>query len=215
MQPTSQRPEAPSLRDDRRPRSRQGRHGGEVDYFSHAVRNADVAIFYYSGHAMQFGGFNYLMPVDAALHGFQSMPRCMVYCSCGSVPRREIPMKNCASSWWPRPPLFLQSHRGADPRSGIPDPRQGRGLDGSSEGESTRSPRQHRGPDHLPPWLARGRGGLDEPDFVGLAQSEIVFSATTCRRVGEIIVQASNIAERFAADGMRISIRSLLAAATI
>jgi uncharacterized caspase-like protein len=36
--------------------------------FSRAARDADVALVYYSGHAMQFGGFNYLMPVDAALH---------------------------------------------------------------------------------------------------------------------------------------------------
>lgn len=35
--------------------------------FSRAAKNADVAIFYYSGHAMQFNGVNYLMPVDAKL----------------------------------------------------------------------------------------------------------------------------------------------------
>ena len=35
--------------------------------FSRAARNADVALFYYSGHAMQFNGVNYLMPVDAKL----------------------------------------------------------------------------------------------------------------------------------------------------
>ncbi len=35
--------------------------------FSRAARTADVAIFYYSGHAMQFAGVNYLMPVDAKL----------------------------------------------------------------------------------------------------------------------------------------------------
>lgn len=35
--------------------------------FSRAAREADVAIFYYSGHAMQFNGVNYLMPVDAKL----------------------------------------------------------------------------------------------------------------------------------------------------
>src|SRR5438128_6324056 len=35
--------------------------------FSRAARNADVAVFYYSGHAMQFAGVNYLMPVDAKL----------------------------------------------------------------------------------------------------------------------------------------------------
>jgi uncharacterized caspase-like protein len=36
--------------------------------FARAVRDADVALFYYSGHAMQFGGVNYLAPVDAILH---------------------------------------------------------------------------------------------------------------------------------------------------
>ena len=35
--------------------------------FAHAARNADVALFYYSGHALQFAGVNYLMPVDAKL----------------------------------------------------------------------------------------------------------------------------------------------------
>ncbi|MBI4274696.1 MAG: caspase family protein [Rhizobiales bacterium] len=35
--------------------------------FARAAREADVAVFYYSGHAMQFAGINYLMPVDAKL----------------------------------------------------------------------------------------------------------------------------------------------------
>jgi WD40 repeat protein len=35
--------------------------------FSRAARNADVALFYYSGHALQFNGVNYLTPVDADL----------------------------------------------------------------------------------------------------------------------------------------------------
>src|SRR6516165_2604705 len=35
--------------------------------FARAVHAADVAMFYYSGHALQFGGINYLMPVDAKL----------------------------------------------------------------------------------------------------------------------------------------------------
>jgi formylglycine-generating enzyme required for sulfatase activity len=35
--------------------------------FARAIQSADVAIFYYSGHAMQFNGVNYLMPVDAKL----------------------------------------------------------------------------------------------------------------------------------------------------
>jgi Caspase domain len=33
--------------------------------FARAANNADVAVFYYSGHAMQFNGVNYLMPIDA------------------------------------------------------------------------------------------------------------------------------------------------------
>jgi hypothetical protein len=36
--------------------------------FARAARDADVALVHYSGHAMQFSGFNYLMPVDATLH---------------------------------------------------------------------------------------------------------------------------------------------------
>jgi uncharacterized caspase-like protein len=35
--------------------------------FARSAREADVAIFYYSGHAMQFAGVNYMMPVDAKL----------------------------------------------------------------------------------------------------------------------------------------------------
>jgi hypothetical protein len=35
--------------------------------FARAARDADVALFYYSGHAVQFASFNYLMPVDAQL----------------------------------------------------------------------------------------------------------------------------------------------------
>src|SRR4051794_15796492 len=35
--------------------------------FARAARDADIAMFYYSGHAVQFASFNYLMPVDARL----------------------------------------------------------------------------------------------------------------------------------------------------
>jgi len=35
--------------------------------FARAAASADVGIFYFSGHAMQFNGVNYLMPVDARL----------------------------------------------------------------------------------------------------------------------------------------------------
>jgi hypothetical protein len=43
--------------------------------FARAVRDADVGLVYYSGHAMQFGGSNYLMPVDAALRDEADMRR--------------------------------------------------------------------------------------------------------------------------------------------
>jgi uncharacterized protein len=36
--------------------------------FARAAHDADVALVYYSGHAMQRRGINYLMPVDAELH---------------------------------------------------------------------------------------------------------------------------------------------------
>ena len=35
--------------------------------FARAARDADVAIFYFSGHGLQFAGVNYLMPIDAKL----------------------------------------------------------------------------------------------------------------------------------------------------
>jgi caspase domain-containing protein/polyglycine hydrolase-like protein len=35
--------------------------------FARAARTADIAMFYYSGHAMQYAGVNYLMPIDALL----------------------------------------------------------------------------------------------------------------------------------------------------
>ena len=35
--------------------------------FARAARTADVAMFYYSGHALQFAGVNYLAPIDAQL----------------------------------------------------------------------------------------------------------------------------------------------------
>jgi uncharacterized caspase-like protein len=38
-----------------------------LSQFSKAVRGADVAVVYYSGHGMQFEGKNYLLPVDANL----------------------------------------------------------------------------------------------------------------------------------------------------
>lgn len=38
-----------------------------IDDFSAKVEGADVALFYYAGHAMQHQGINYLMPIDANL----------------------------------------------------------------------------------------------------------------------------------------------------
>jgi caspase domain-containing protein/uncharacterized protein DUF4189 len=35
--------------------------------FARAARSADIAMFYYSGHALQFAGSNYLAPIDAKL----------------------------------------------------------------------------------------------------------------------------------------------------
>jgi uncharacterized caspase-like protein len=43
-----------------------------------AARTADVALFYYSGHAVQYAGVNYLMPIDAKLRDeadLRRMPR--------------------------------------------------------------------------------------------------------------------------------------------
>jgi hypothetical protein len=44
-------------------------HGMEdaAIHFSRAARTADIALFYYSGHALQYNGVNYLAPVDAVL----------------------------------------------------------------------------------------------------------------------------------------------------
>src|SRR5262249_47944836 len=35
--------------------------------FARLATNADVALFYYAGHALQFKGRNYLMPIDAEI----------------------------------------------------------------------------------------------------------------------------------------------------
>jgi len=45
------------------------RHGTEdaLQRFTRLARGADVALFFYAGHGMQFGGRNYLMPIDAQL----------------------------------------------------------------------------------------------------------------------------------------------------
>jgi uncharacterized caspase-like protein len=42
--------------------------------FAVAMRDAEAALFYYAGHALQFQGVNYLMPVDAALKDEAELP---------------------------------------------------------------------------------------------------------------------------------------------
>ena len=46
-----------------------------IDEFSAKVEGADVALFYYAGHAMQHQGVNYLMPVDANLSNAAGLRR--------------------------------------------------------------------------------------------------------------------------------------------
>jgi hypothetical protein len=45
--------------------------------FARAAREADVALFYYSGHAMQYAGVNYLVPVDTMLRDEADLRRMM------------------------------------------------------------------------------------------------------------------------------------------
>jgi len=40
---------------------------GTIRSYVRAIRDADVVLFFYAGHAMQMGGKNYLIPVDARL----------------------------------------------------------------------------------------------------------------------------------------------------
>jgi len=42
--------------------------------FARTVQDADAALFYYAGHAMQFDNVNYMMPIDAALEDEASLP---------------------------------------------------------------------------------------------------------------------------------------------
>jgi uncharacterized caspase-like protein len=43
--------------------------------FAREARTADVAMFYYSGHALQFAGTNYLAPIDAILRDEADLKR--------------------------------------------------------------------------------------------------------------------------------------------
>ena len=42
--------------------------------FARLARDAEAALFFYAGHGMQFGGANYLMPVDAKLQDEADLP---------------------------------------------------------------------------------------------------------------------------------------------
>ena len=42
---------------------------GKVRDFALGLEGADVAVFYYAGHGLQVAGRNFLVPVDAKLHG--------------------------------------------------------------------------------------------------------------------------------------------------
>lgn len=42
--------------------------------FARAIDGADTALFYYAGHGLQFGGVNYLMPIDAKLRHEADLP---------------------------------------------------------------------------------------------------------------------------------------------
>src|SRR5262249_1294692 len=46
--------------------------------FARLASNADVALFYYAGHALQFRGRNYLMPIDAEVEDELSLRYQMV-----------------------------------------------------------------------------------------------------------------------------------------
>ncbi len=56
-------------------RSRPGRDAGATIRFARAAGKADVAMFYYSGRAMQFNGVKYLMPVGGKLGGEADLRR--------------------------------------------------------------------------------------------------------------------------------------------
>src|SRR4051812_1713847 len=51
---------------------------GALRRFSAIAANADSALFYYAGHAMQFQGRNYLMPIDVELEVESDLRRNMV-----------------------------------------------------------------------------------------------------------------------------------------
>ena len=51
---------------------------GSLQQFARMATDADAALFYYAGHAMQYAGHNYLMPTDAELEDEVSLPYQMV-----------------------------------------------------------------------------------------------------------------------------------------
>jgi Caspase domain len=47
----------------------------KINEFSGKLRGADIALFYYSGHGLQFEGSNYLVPVDSRIEGAYSLKK--------------------------------------------------------------------------------------------------------------------------------------------
>jgi len=60
--------------------------------FSEKSKDADITIFYYSGHGMQLGGVNYLLPVDIDLKGSEDIVA-LDGISLNDIERRYMPGK--------------------------------------------------------------------------------------------------------------------------
>jgi len=61
--------------------------------FSEKARDADVTILYYSGHGMQLGGVNYLLPIDIDLKGSEDIVA-LDGISLNDIERRYMPGKS-------------------------------------------------------------------------------------------------------------------------
>jgi TPR repeat protein len=61
--------------------------------FSEKARDADVTVFYYSGHGMQLGGVNYLLPIDIDFKGKEEVVA-IDGISLNDVIRRNLPGKS-------------------------------------------------------------------------------------------------------------------------
>jgi caspase domain-containing protein len=85
--------------------------------FSRLARDSDVAIFYYSGHAMQYNGLNYLLPVDARLNDeadLRLLPRV------DDIVADLQRAKRACASWCSIPAATIRWPRSSSARSGRP-----------------------------------------------------------------------------------------------